>query len=164
MTGSVSRIGPVECAGCALAGALLALCWPSLRTMPTPLGAGVPLLVAGLLEAGLGSYLKARVQDNRIGLGPNLVPPVFVARLGALAAASVLAGVFGFGFWGALGVHALLHKSQLLVAERNLPGDLVGAVCAAALVAGAFWLRRCCRAPGGSEDDPREDGSGGQAS
>ncbi|EFV13219.2 DUF3180 domain-containing protein [Segniliparus rugosus] len=164
MTRSVLRIGLVECAGCALAGALFAMCWPHLRTMPTPLGSGAPLLVAGLMEAGLGSYLKTRVQNNRIGLGPNLVPPVFVARAGALASASALAGMFGLGFWGALGVHAFLHKSQLFAAERNFPGDIVGAVCAAALVAGAFWLRRCCRAPGGGEGDPGEGGSGGRAS
>ncbi|MGL6236831.1 MAG: DUF3180 domain-containing protein [Segniliparus sp.] len=160
----MKQIGFVECVGCALVGVLVALCWPGLRTMPVAASAGVPLLAAGLVEAGLGSYLRARVRDNRIGVGPGLVPPVFVARAGALAAASVFAGAFVLGFWAALGMDALLHKGQLLIAERNLPGGLIGVFCSAALVAGALWLRRCCRAPHGGHDDPRGGASSGAGS
>ena len=156
------RIGLVECVCCALVGVLAALCSPGLRTMPTPAGAGVPLLVAGVAEAGLGSWLRTRVRDNRIGFGPGLVPPVFVARAGTFAAASALAGIFALGFWAAFEVDALLHKSELLIAERNLPGGLIGVLCSVVLVAGSFWLRRSCRAPTGGQDDPHAGAPPGQ--
>lgn len=148
------RIGLAEWAGCALVGGLVALCAPTLRTMPTPVGAGAPLLAAGVAEAALGSWLRARVRGNRIGFGPGCVPPVFMARAGAVAAASALVGIFAFGFWAAFAVHAFLRKGELLVAARSLPGGLIGAACSLVLVAGAFWLRRCCRSPDRGYDDP----------
>jgi hypothetical protein len=148
---------------CVAVGALWALCGPGITTMPQRPAAAAPLALLGLVEAGLGSYLKSRVRGNRIGLGPGLTPPVLVARMGRLASATVFMGAAFAGFWGSLAVFSFLRKGQLLVAERNLTADLVGVVGATALVAGAFWLRRCCRAPGGTSADTGDDGAGGVA-
>ncbi|WP_187288054.1 DUF3180 domain-containing protein [Segniliparus rotundus] len=133
---------------CVAVGALWALCGPGITTMPQRLSSAAPLMLLGLMEAGLGSYLKSRVRGNRIGLGPGLTPPVFVARVGRLASATVFMGAAFAGFWGSLAVYSFLRAHQLLAAERNLPADLFGVAGAATLVAGAFWSRRCCRAPG----------------
>lgn len=122
---------------------------------PLPRLAGVTLLVLAVVEAALGSSLRARIRRRR---GTKPVPPLTAARALALAKASSLAGAVMVGAW--LGVLAYVLPAGGAgnsAAGGDTVSAAVGAGCAVALVAAGLWLEYCCRTPEGpdSTDDPR---------
>lgn len=127
---------------------------------PLPTFAGVTLAVLAVVEATLGSSLRARIRrmyDGKPGAGKPL-QPLTAARAVALAKASSLLGAIMLGAWlGVLG-YLLPRRTELSAAADDLPSAIIGAVCAAALIAAALWLEYCCRAP----RDQDEEWTGGQ--
>ena len=128
-------------------------------SLPPLTWTGVPaLLIAAGAEAWFGRDLRARIQGKRPG---RPVPPLFVARVLALAKASsqtaaLLAGVCGgFMIYLAGLASAPTPRSDLVNASLSFGACLV-------LIAAAVFLEYCCRVPGGgdTEDDvpppPRE--------
>ncbi len=133
-----------------------AVSWAALTavysSLPPLSWTGVPaLLIAAGAEAWTGRDLRARIQGRR---GARPAPPLFVARMVALAKASsmtaaLLAGVSA-GF--------IIYLSGM----TNVPtprGDLVNASLSfgacLVLIAAALFLEYCCRVPedsGGDED------------
>ena len=107
------------------------------------------LLIAAGAEAWTGRDLRARIQ-GRIPARP--VPPLFVARMVALAKASsqtaaLLAGVSaGFMIYLSGMLNASTPRSDLVDASLSFAASLV-------LLAAALFLEYCCRVP----RDPRQD-------
>lgn len=114
-----------------------------------PLTAGAFLGVLALFEVGAAFWVRDRVRGGRV------TAPVLIARYVALAKASSMLGALMAGLWlGAIGYLAP-RSDQIVAASEDLPGALVGALCAAALVGAGLWLEQCCRTPdrpGGNGD------------
>jgi hypothetical protein len=110
------------------------------------------LLIAAAVEAWTGRDLRARIQ-GRPGYRP--APPLFVARIVALAKASsqtaaLLAGVcLGFMIYLSGMINALTPRSDLVDASFSFGASLI-------LLAAALFLEYCCRVPkdpGGDRDN-----------
>jgi hypothetical protein len=115
----------------------------------------VPALLIGAgAEAWTGRDLRARIQG---GNGTRPAPPLFVARIVALAKASsqtaaLLAGVSaGFIVYLSGKLNAPTPRGDLIDAGLSFGASLV-------LLAAALFLEYCCRVPGGPDrgrdDDP----------
>jgi Protein of unknown function (DUF3180) len=111
---------------------------------------GVPaLLIAAGVEAWVGRDLRARIQGNR---ETRPAPPLFVARIVALAKASsqtaaLLAGISaGFMIYLSGMASAPTPHADLVDASLSFGACLV-------LLAAALFLEHCCRVPRNPEDD-----------
>jgi hypothetical protein len=111
---------------------------------------GVPaLLVAAIAEAWTGRDIRARIQ-GRPGARP--APPLFVARMVALAkatsqAAALLAGVSaGFIVYLSGMTNAPTPRGDLVNASLSFGACLV-------LLAAALFLEYCCRVPKNPDRD-----------
>lgn len=106
------------------------------------------LLIAAAAEAWTGRDLRARIQ----GKTPRPAPPLFVARVVALAKASsqtaaLLAGICaGFMIYLSGKTGAPTPRGDLVDASLSFGGCLV-------LLAAALFLEYCCRVPGGPDKD-----------
>ncbi|HVY09274.1 MAG TPA: DUF3180 domain-containing protein [Mycobacteriales bacterium] len=119
--------------------------------LPSPtLYAQVSLFALAIAEAYLAAVTKARL-DGRPGTRP--VPPIFVARLVALAKASSLVGAIAAGAYaGFLGWVAQLVSTT---AHHDVRTAAVGIVAGLALVAGALYLEWIGRVR--ADDDDQGD-------
>jgi Protein of unknown function (DUF3180) len=132
-----------------IVGVLAALLtWALLSVLYTrlpPLGwTGVPaLLIAAGAEAWTGRDLRARIQ-GRPGAKP--APPLFVARMVALAKASSLAAALlaglsaGFAIYLSTMLDAQTPRNDMVTAGVSFGSSLV-------LLAAALYLEYCCRVP-----------------
>ena len=119
-------------------------------SLPPLTWTGVPaLLIAAGAEVWAGWDLRRRIQRKK---GARPAPPLFVARIVALAKASsqtaaLLAGICA-GF--------MIYLSGLASAPTPR-GDLVNASLSFGacliLLAAALFLEYCCRVPGDPDDD-----------
>ncbi len=115
---------------------------------------GVPaLLIAAGAEVWTGHDLQARIH-GRPGTKP--APPLFVARMVALAkasslAAALLAGVSA-GFVGYLSgmLNATTPRNDLITASVSFGSSV-------ALVAAALFLEYCCRVPKSPNQDKDDE-------
>jgi len=114
----------------------------------------VPALLIGAgAEALTGRDLRARIQG---GNGARPAPPLFVARIVALAKASsqtaaLLAGVSaGFISYLSGKLNAPTPRGDLIDAGLSFGASLV-------LLAAALYLEYCCRVPGGRGRDRDDD-------
>jgi hypothetical protein len=107
------------------------------------------LLIAAAAEAWMGRDLRARIAGRRPG---RPAPPLFVARMVALAKASsqaaALIGGISAGFMIYLSgmTSAPTPRADLVDASLSFGSCLV-------LVAAALFLEFCCRVPGGQDSD-----------
>jgi hypothetical protein len=117
---------------------------------------GVSLLAVALAVAGWAFYVRAKIADGKIGVGPGRVHPLAVARSVMIAKASAWVGALALGWW--LGVTAFFvpHRSVIRVADEGTAGAVVAVVSALALTLAALWLEHCCKSP----DEPPEDADG----
>jgi hypothetical protein len=134
-----------------LAGAVTWAALTAVYTSLPPLSwTGVPaLLIAAGAEAWTGRDLRARIQGRR---GARPAPPLFVARMVALAKASsmtaaLLAGVCtGFIVYLSGMTNAPTPRGDLVNASLSFGACLV-------LIAAALFLEYCCRVPKTPDDD-----------
>lgn len=122
-------------------------------SLPPLTWTGVPaLLIAACAEAWAGRDIRARIQGKR---GARPAPPLFVARLVALAKASsqtaaLLAGLCaGFMIYLSGMTSAPTPRSDLINASLSFGACLV-------LMAAALFLEYCCRVPRNPDTD-RDD-------
>jgi hypothetical protein len=131
-----------------------AVTWALLNAIYTSLPpltwTGVPaLLIAAGVEAWAGRDLRARIQGKRRA---RPAPPLFVARIVALAKASsqtaaLLAGICaGFMIYLSGMASAPTPRADLVDASLSFGACLV-------LLAAALFLEYCCRVPRNPEDD-----------
>ena len=113
-------------------------------SLPPLTWTGVPaLLIAAGAEAWMGRDLRARIAGRR---GTRPAPPLFVARMVALAKASsqtavLLAGICaGFMIYLAGMTGAPTPRTDLIDASLSFGACLV-------LLAAALFLEYCCRVP-----------------
>jgi hypothetical protein len=113
-------------------------------SLPPLTWTGVPaLLIAAGVEAWAGRDLRARIQGRR---GARPAPPLFVARIVALAKASsqtaaLLAGICaGFMIYLSGMASAPTPRGDLVDASLSFGSCLV-------LLAAALFLEYCCRVP-----------------
>ena len=122
-------------------------------SLPPLTWTGVPaLLIAAGVEAWAGRDLRARIQGKR---GTRPAPPLFVARVVALAKASsqtaaLLAGVCaGFMIYLAGMASAPTPRGDLVDASLSFGACLV-------LLAAALFLEYCCRVPQDPDSDDED--------
>jgi len=116
---------------------------------PLPTFSGITLLVLAVVETVLGFSLRARIRRP----SGRPVQALTAARAVALAKASSLLGAIMLGGWlGVLG-YVFPRRGEFEAAGADSTSAIIGAVCAAGLIAGGLWLEHCCRTP----DDERED-------
>jgi DMSO reductase anchor subunit len=122
-------------------------------SLPPLTWTGVPaLLIAAGVEAWAGRDLRARIGGKR---GTRPAPPLFVARIVALAKASsqtaaLLAGICaGFMVYLSSRASAPTPRADLIDASLSFGACLV-------LLAAALFLEYCCRVPRDPDaaDDP----------
>lgn len=120
------------------------------NSLPPLTWTGVPaLLIAAAVEAWAGRDLRNRILGRR---GARPAPPLFVARVVALAKASsqvaaLLAGVAaGFMLYLSGMATAPTPRADLVDASLSFAASLV-------LMAAALFLEYCCRVPGNPGDD-----------
>ena len=123
---------------------------------PITLLSGVSLLAVALAEAGWAFYVRAKINEGRIGDGPGWLHPLAVARSVLIAKASAWVGALVLGWWLGVLTYLLPRRSTLRVAGEDTAGAVVAAVCALALVAAALWLQHCCKSP----QEPPENANG----
>ena len=118
-------------------------------SLPPLTWTGVPaLLIAAGVEAWAGWDLRARIQGKP---GTRPAPPLFVARIVALAKASsqtaaLLAGICaGFMIYLSGMANAPTPRTDLVDASLSFGACLV-------LLAAALFLEYCCRVPRTPED------------
>jgi hypothetical protein len=118
---------------------------------PITLWTGVSLLAVAGVEGVWGYVVRARIRDGRIGLGGGRLHPLAVARSVVIAKASAWLGALVFGWWlGVLGY--LVPRWGVRIPHEDIPGAVVAALCALALLVAGLWLEHCCKSP----DDPEE--------
>lgn len=117
---------------------------------------GVSLLGVAVAAAAWAFYLRSKIGDGKIGVGPGRVHPLAVARAVMIAKASAWVGALALGWW--LGVSAFFvpNRSVLRVAGEGSVGAVLAALSALALVLAALWLEHCCKSP----DEPPDDADG----
>jgi hypothetical protein len=122
---------------------------------PLPWTAVPALALLAFGEAVAGRNLRARLTGRRTTGKP--IEPIAVARLAALAKASSVAAAAIGGLAAGFGIYVtgLLDKS---VPRADAYAAWATVVAAAALLAGALYLERCCRAP--RPPDERDTPSG----
>lgn len=118
-----------------------------------PVLAGGLLGVLAVIDAGLAAWVGKRIAGGR------LTEAIVVSRCVVLAKASSMLGALMLGGW--LGALAYLVSFSSVVADDEVPSTIVGAVCAAALIAAGLWLEHSCRTPEQQDQDysgdsPRE--------
>ena len=84
-------------------------------------------------------YMRAKISDGEIGVGPGWLHPLAVPRSVLIAKASAWMGALVLGWWLGVLAYLLPRRSTLRVAAE----DTAGAVVAAALRAGTVGRRRC---------------------
>ena len=129
------------------------------RLPPLPTLAGSALAPVAVVDPAFGYSLRARIA-RRPGTRPVL--PLTAARAVALAKASSLLGAIMLGGWLAVIAYTLPHRDEMTAAGSDTGSAVVGALCAAALVAAALWLEYCCRTPGRPGEPPGEPTDGEQ--
>jgi hypothetical protein len=119
-------------------------------SLPPLTWTGVPaLLIAAGVEAWVGRDLRARIQGKR---GTRPAPPLFVARIVALAkatslTAALLAGICaGFMVYLSGMAGAPTPRADLIDASLSFGACLV-------LLAAALFLEYCCRVPSDPDTD-----------
>ena len=150
-----TRPGPLL----AVAVICAAVAWLTVRQTfanlpPLPWTAVPALLLLTIGEVIAGRNLKARISGRRTG---KPLQPIAVARMAALAKASSAAAAALGGLAAGFGIYV---AGQL---EKDVPrADALAAagtvLAAAALVAAALYLERCCRAPQPPEDSGSPSG------
>lgn len=103
----------------------------------------VALVVLGIIEAAVGSTIRARLAGR-----PKTRPimPIAVARVAALAKASSAVGALvAGGYLGVIGYTA--PRTEHPAPSHDLAVGIAGALAALVLVACALVLERSCRAP-----------------
>jgi hypothetical protein len=114
----------------------------------------IPILFAlAIGEAFTGRYIRGRLTGRRPG---KPLAPIAVARTVALAKASSLTGAALAGVVGGYLAYVLGQLDKTLPAREAKIGGVLFAA-AVALVAGALYLERCCRAPKPPSDSEDED-------
>lgn len=122
---------------------------------PITVWTGSSLLVVAVAEALWARYVRTKINDGEIGDGPGWLHPLSVARSVVIAKASAWVGALVLGWWVAVLVY-LLPRRSLRIPAADIPGTVVAAVSALALVVAALWLQHCCKSP----HDPTERGDG----
>lgn len=111
---------------------------------PLPVLGGTTVLAFAAVETVLGFTVRARVRHRP---GTWAMPALTAAKAVVLAKASSLAGSLVTGAWlGVLG-YVLPRRSDLTAAASDTMAAVLGALCAASLVAAGLWLEHCCRTP-----------------
>src|ERR1700735_4450849 len=66
---------------------------------PITVWTGLSLLAVAIGEALWGRYLRAKISDGEIGVGPGWLHPLAVARAVMIAKASAWVGAVVLGWW-----------------------------------------------------------------
>jgi hypothetical protein len=134
-------------------GDLPALDW----WLPAPLAvlAVAEALGARTVKARLSALRAARDRSGTPTAASRNVPvrpvePMLVARLAVLAQASAWVGAGFAGLWTGVLVYVGPAVGRLAEAGGDTVTAVIGAACAAALVAAALVLETACRIPPGS--------------
>lgn len=134
------------------------LAWLLMRVLysdfpPITAWTGLPLLGIAAAEAAWAVSVRAKIRDGQIGVGGGRLHPLAVARSVVIAKASAWVGAVMAGWW--IGVLAFLWLRRTEhVAGTFIPGAVIAAVSALALVIAAMALQHCCKSPGDPTDDP----------
>jgi len=118
---------------------------------------GVSLLAVAVAVAGWAFYVRSKIGDGKIGVGPGRLHPLAVARAVMIAKASAWVGALALGWWLGVSAFFIPKRGALRVAADGSTGAAVAAASALALVVAALWLEHCCKSP----EEPSEDGPGG---
>jgi Protein of unknown function (DUF3180) len=114
---------------------------------PIDVWTGMSLLAVAIIEAGWAFYVRAKINDGRIGDARGWLHPLAVARSVVIAKASAWVGALMLGWWIAVLFYLLPRRSTLRVADEDTPGAAIAAGSALALVIAALWLQHCCKSP-----------------
>jgi Protein of unknown function (DUF3180) len=126
---------------------------------PITVWTGLSLLAAAIAEALWARYVRAKISEGEIGVGPGWLHPLAVARTVLVAKASAWMGALVLGWWVGVFVYFLPRRSWLRAAAEDTTGTVVAAVSALALLVAALWLQHCCISP----QDPPEHGEGAES-
>ncbi|ONI78851.1 hypothetical protein ALI144C_29225 [Actinosynnema sp. ALI-1.44] len=116
---------------------------------PLPTLAGVTLVVIAAVDVVLAFSLRSRIRGTR---RDKPVEALTAARAVALAKASSVLGAIMLGAWVGVFVYVFPKRSDVVAAGNDTSSAVIGALCAAALIAAGLWLEHCCKTP----DEPKE--------
>jgi hypothetical protein len=114
---------------------------------PIDVWTGLSLLAVAVAEAGWAFFVRAKINDGKIGDARGWLHPLAVARSVVIAQASAWVGALVLGWWIAVLIYLVPRRSTLRVAGEDTAGTVVAAVSALALVVAALWLQHCCKSP-----------------
>lgn len=97
-------------------------------------------------DGGAGSPVSGGSGADRI----EPVPALTAARALMAAKATALAGAALAGLWLGLLLYVLPNWSVVAAAQSDGVTGLIGIAGSAVMIAGALFLERCCRTPGGA--------------
>jgi hypothetical protein len=123
---------------------------------PITVWTGLSLLALAGAEGGWAVYVRAKINDGKIGDASGWLHPLAVARSVTIAKASAWVGALVLGWWVGVLVYLLPRRDSLRVAGEDTAGAVVAAVSALALLVAALWLQHCCKSP----QEPPDTGEG----
>jgi hypothetical protein len=143
----------------AIAAICAAVAWLTVRQTfatlpPLPWSAVPAMLLLAVGEVVAGRNLKARISGRRTG---KPLQPIAVARMAALAKASSAAAAALGGLAAGFDIYVAGQLTKD-VPRADAIAAAVTVLAAAALVAAALYLERCCRAPRPPEDTDTPSG------
>lgn len=121
---------------------------------PITVWTGLSLLAVAAVEAGWAFYVRAKINDNQIGVGGGRLHPLTVARSVVIAKASAWVGALVTGWWVGVLVYLLPKRATIRVAGEDTAGVVVAAASALALAVAGLWLQHCCKSP----EEPPDSG------
>jgi hypothetical protein len=110
---------------------------------PLPTLAGLTLVIIAVIDVVLGFSLRSRIRSKT----GRPVQALAAARAVALAKASSMLGAIMLGAWLGVLAYVLPKRADVVAAANDTTSSVIGALCAAALIAGGLWLEHCLRTP-----------------
>ncbi|MDV3128809.1 DUF3180 domain-containing protein [Mycobacterium sp. 21AC1] len=114
---------------------------------PITMWTGLSLLGVAVVETAWAFYVRAKVNDGKVGVGGGRLDPLAVARSVLIAKASAWVGALVAGWWIGVLVYVLPRRGTQRVALEDTAGVVVAVISAVALAIAALWLQHCCKSP-----------------
>lgn len=105
------------------------------------------LWVVTLTCAVAGFVVRRRIADGRVGFDASQMQPVAVAQWLVFGQATAWASSAIAGLCVGVGVYVWPKAGELLAAQDDTPGLIVGAVSGVAAAIAGVWLERGCVVP-----------------
>lgn len=120
---------------------------------PLRISGSTALWIFAVVAGVLAWTVRRRIAAGEVGQDSSQMSPVFISRCAVFGAAAGWIGALLGGAYGGVAVYLLLRHGELLAAQQDTPGAVVGFLASAAMAVAGVLLERSCLVPPGDGDE-----------